>query len=58
MTKIQKKKDDPAIGRVRKARHEVSAEHGHDPKRVVDYYIRRQQDREQRSNESEGEKES
>lgn len=34
------------VSRVRKARHKVSAEHEHEPKRVVIYYMERQQDRE------------
>ena len=44
MTEKQRRNDDPAIRRVRAARHEISAEHDHDPKRVVDYYVKRQQD--------------
>ena len=42
MTEEQRQKDDPTIRRVRAARHEISAEHDHDPKRVVDYYVERQ----------------
>jgi hypothetical protein len=42
MTEKQRQKDDLAIRRVRAARHEISAEHDHDPKRVVDYYVERQ----------------
>jgi hypothetical protein len=36
-------KDDPTIARIRKARHEISAAAGHDPKRLVEYYIRLQE---------------
>jgi len=32
------KKNDPTIDRIRKVRHEVSAEFGHDPKRLVAFY--------------------
>ncbi len=32
-------KDDPIISRVREARHRISEQCGHDPKRLVDYYI-------------------
>lgn len=28
---------DPAIQRVRQARHEISAEFGHDPKKLIQY---------------------
>lgn len=57
MTEKKQKKEDPAIHRVRAARHEISAEHGHDPNRVVAYYMKRQQAREETSEASEsGEK--
>jgi hypothetical protein len=56
MTKIQQK-EDSAISRVRKARHEVSAEHEHDPKRVVAYYMKRQQDRKRMATDPRPEKE-
>ena len=36
-------KDDPVIKRVRLARHTISEEHGHDPQKLVAYYIQRQQ---------------
>ncbi len=36
-------KNDPTIARIRKARHEISAAVGHDPKRLVDYYVRLQE---------------
>ena len=42
MTEKQPQKDDLAIRRVRAARHEISAEHDHDPKRVVDHHVERQ----------------
>lgn len=29
---------DPGVEEVRRARHEISAEHGHDLHRVVEYY--------------------
>lgn len=35
--------DDPVIQLVRKARHAISARHGHDPFKIVQYYIQRQQ---------------
>lgn len=41
-------KDDPAIMRVRKTRHEISAEYKHDPKKLVAYYQKRAQEREER----------
>jgi hypothetical protein len=37
MTKAMK---DPALEAVRRVRHEVSAEMGHDPKRLLEYYRR------------------
>jgi hypothetical protein len=42
----QNHKQDPAIRRVRDARRTISAEHDHDPKQLIDYYLKRQQDRE------------
>jgi hypothetical protein len=38
-------KDDPAIERVRETRHEISAECGHDPRKLVAYYLDRQRER-------------
>ncbi len=32
------KEKDPTIDRIREVRHQISAELGHDPKRVVAYY--------------------
>lgn len=42
----QTQKEDPAIRRVRDARRKISAEHDHEPKQLIDYYLKRQQDRE------------
>ena len=33
-----KAKDDPTITRIRKARHQISEECGHNPQRIVEYY--------------------
>jgi len=33
------KEDDPMVADVRKARHQISAECGHDSKRLVAYYM-------------------
>ena len=38
-------KDDPAIKRIRDVRHRISEEHGHDPKRIVAYYMELQRKR-------------
>ena len=35
-------KDDPGISKIREARHRISAECGHDPKKLVKYYMERQ----------------
>ena len=35
--------DDPVVQCVRKARHTISERHGHDPFKLVQYYVRRQQ---------------
>ena len=32
-------KDDPVIERIREVRHRISAEFGHDTKRLIDHYI-------------------
>lgn len=32
-------KDDPAIKRIREVRHRISQEQGHDPQKLVNYYI-------------------
>lgn len=34
-----KAKDDPTITQIRETRHLISEQCGHDPRRVVDYYI-------------------
>lgn len=39
-------KDDPVIGSIRAVRHLISEEYGHDPKRLVAYYMERQKERE------------
>ena len=44
-------KDDPAIERIRAVRHQISEECGHDPKRLVAYYMKRQREREQQQEE-------
>ena len=36
-------KDDPTISRIREARRRISAQAGHDPKRLVEHYIRLQE---------------
>lgn len=33
-------KNDPVIDEVRRVRHQISAECGHDAKRMVDYYMK------------------
>ena len=32
-------KPDPIIDEIRRVRHEISAECGHDPKRLLEYYL-------------------
>lgn len=32
-------KEDPIIDEIRKVRHQISATHDHDPKKVINYYI-------------------
>jgi hypothetical protein len=34
-----KQKDDPTIDRIRETRHRISETHGHDPQKIVEYYI-------------------
>jgi len=41
-------KSDPVIDRVRAARHAISERCGHDPKRLVEYYMKRQEGLEDR----------
>lgn len=36
-------KSDPTIARIREARHRISERCGHDPKRLVEYYVRLQE---------------
>ena len=41
-------KDDPTILRIRKARHQISKRFNHNPKKLIEYYIKlqkRHQDR-------------
>ena len=35
-------KDEPTISRIREVRHQISEECGHDPKKLVAYYMKRQ----------------
>jgi hypothetical protein len=35
-------KKDEAISQIRNIRHTISKEHGHDPRKLVDYYIKLQ----------------
>jgi hypothetical protein len=35
--------DDPTLERIRKVRHDISAEFYHDPQRLVEYYIQLQE---------------
>lgn len=32
-------KDDPTISRIREARHRISEKCGHDPQKLVEYYL-------------------
>jgi hypothetical protein len=32
-------KDDAVIARIRQARHEISGEQGHEPRKIVAYYL-------------------
>ena len=40
------KTDDPIIDEIRRVRHEISEKNDHDPKTLVDYYIRTQKQHE------------
>ncbi len=51
-------KDDPAIAEIREVRHRISAEHDHDPRKVVDYYIEMQKQYRERLVESAADEES
>ena len=44
--------NDPIIERIREARHQISAEHTHDPEKVVAYYVELQKRYSQRLVES------
>ena len=35
--------DDPAMAQVREVRHRISQQYAHDPKKLVEYYIRLQE---------------
>jgi hypothetical protein len=39
---------DPVIDEIREVRHQISARFGHDPKRLVDHYIKLQRKHEDR----------
>jgi hypothetical protein len=36
---------DPTIARIREARHRISEKCGHDPKRLVEYYMKLQEEK-------------
>lgn len=36
-------KDDISIQRIREARHKISEKHAHNPRKLVEYYVRKQQ---------------
>ena len=40
---------DPAIEQIREVRHRISQEHGHDPQKLVSYYIELQKQYQSRS---------
>ena len=35
--------EEGPLERIRRVRHEISKEHGHDPRRLVEYYMRLQE---------------
>ena len=41
-------KPDPVIDEIRRIRHEISAEHGHDPRKLVEHYVKLQEQYEDR----------
>ncbi len=43
------KNNDPTIDEIRKIRHQVSKRFNHDPKRIIEYYIKLQQKYQNRS---------
>jgi len=42
-------KDDPAIECIREVRHVISGKFGHDPKKLVEYYIELQKKHKERT---------
>ncbi|MGA9995390.1 MAG: hypothetical protein WBP93_08250 [Pyrinomonadaceae bacterium] len=46
-----RQKDDPTIERIRETRHRISEEHGHDPQKIVEYYLELQKKYKQRLSE-------
>jgi hypothetical protein len=36
---------DPTIARIREARHQISEKCGHDPKKLVEYYMKLQKEK-------------
>lgn len=40
-------KDDPTIAGIRETRHKISEEFGHDPQRIIAYYIQLQKKEEE-----------
>lgn len=38
-------KPDPPIDEIREIRHQISAEHGHDPERLIRHYQKLEQER-------------
>ena len=41
-------KDDPVISRIRDTRHHISEKCGHDPEKLVEYYMKRQKKHQKR----------
>lgn len=41
-------KDDPTIKRIRDARHRISENFNHDPKKIIEYYIEMQKKHKER----------
>lgn len=37
-------RDDPVVERIRKVRHQISEECGHDPHRLAEYYMKLQEE--------------
>jgi hypothetical protein len=46
MTKLP---PDPVIDEIREVRHQISADLGHDPKRLIDHYMKLQERHKERS---------